>query len=83
MNIKFSKVSILIYQLLKLIDNYEVSQEAKKQYSNILRACINDDLLRLLVSIVKIKMKVFMPMLPLSENMHFLNIRKQIQAKTS
>ena len=58
-NIKFSKVSILIYQLLKLIDNYEVSQEAKKQYSNILRACINDDLLRLLAEHCKNKDESF------------------------
>ena len=58
-NIKFSKVSILIYQLLKLINNYEVSQEAKKQYSNILRACINDDLLRLLAEHCKNKDESF------------------------
>jgi hypothetical protein len=58
-NIKFSKVSILIYQLLKLINNYEVSQEAKKQYSNILRACIKDDLLRLLAEHCKNKDESF------------------------
>ena len=42
----FSKVSILIYQLLKLTDSYSNDYKINKQYSNILRACLDDELLQ-------------------------------------
>lgn len=51
-NLNFSKVAILIYQLLKLIDNYNESDKnncpSDRTYSNILRACLDQEILKAL-----------------------------------
>ena len=45
----FSSISILIYQILKLVTNYSDNYIIQKQYSNILRAYMNDNILNHLI----------------------------------
>ena len=52
----FSKIAILIYQILKFINDYNEKQNIAKEqgfeykkYSSILRACLDEDILQLLL----------------------------------